>query len=74
MSSRNSFFARFAVSAALMSSLFIGSHAFVPTVYGCGSVNSTDCRTSSSARSDTSYSSFYGGLQILIDAAGVLIP
>ena len=72
---------RLAALTVLFISVAIGSQAFVPSAYGCGSMNTSDCRTGTSgggtgksATPGSTVMAFLEQVQFIVDASRVLIP
>lgn len=81
MSTRRFSTTRLASLTVLALSFAVGSQAFVPSAYGCGQVNSSECRTSTNgggsgkvASSDSAVIAFLEQVRGVIDISAVLIP
>jgi hypothetical protein len=69
---------RLAALTVLSISVAIGSQAFVPSAYGCGTVNTSDCRTSTNGgglgKSASGVMAFLEQVRLIVDAGSVMIP
>jgi hypothetical protein len=63
---------RFAASAVIAAALTLGAHAFVPSAYGCGTQGGGNCRSTTTTQ--TGVWDFLSRVQLLIEAAEVLLP
>jgi len=72
MNTRRLSVVRFAASAIIAAAITLGAHAFVPAAYGCGTQQGGNCR--SATTSQTGVLDFLSRVQVMLDAAEVLLP